>query len=178
MKGHMSVFHACTIKHDGITNRIVTNIRLCQAYDPQITPSPPFPLHEVIALWDTGATKSVITDATALALNLSPVGTAMVSHAGGMSPSNTYLVNFILPNNVVIYGVLVTKCHDTAGNFGAIIGMDIICKGDFAITNVADKTCMSFRYPSIHTIDYVEEANRFNAGLNVGRNAPCPCVGT
>ena len=61
------------------------------------------------ALWDTGATKSVITDVTALALNLTPVGSAMVGHAGGISPSNTYLVNFLLPNNVGIPGVLVTN---------------------------------------------------------------------
>jgi hypothetical protein len=171
-------FHACTIKHNGITDRIVTPVKLCQAFDPAQPPSPPYPLHDTTALWDTGATKSVITDATALALNLTPVGTAMVGHAGGISPSSTYLVNFFLPNNVIIYGVLVSKCHDTAGNFGAIIGMDIICKGDFSITNVGDKTCMSFRYPSINIIDYVEEANalkRNAVGGKVSRNAPCPC---
>lgn len=177
-------FLACTIKHNGIVDRIVTTVKLFQAFDPKNPPVPAYPFHEVNALWDTGATKSVITDATALALNLTPVGTAMVGHAGGISPSNTYLVNFLLPNNVGIPGVLVTKCHDTAGNFGAIIGMDIISKGDFAITNVGNKTCMSFRYPSVNTIDYVEEAQilKANANINrnamrrkVGRNDPCPC---
>lgn len=178
------IFHAFTIKHNGTAASIVTPVQVCQAFDPTKTPSSPYPFHDTNALWDTGATKSVITDAVALALNLVPVGTTMVGHAGGMSSSNTYLVNFILPNKVGIYGVLVSKCHDTVGNFGAIIGMDIITKGDLSITNVDGKTWMTFRNPSIKSIDYVEEANilRANAAINrnamgrkVGRNDPCPC---
>ena len=179
-----SIFHACTAKLNGIADRIVTPVKLCQAFDPKQTPLPPYPLHDTMALWDTGATKSVITDATVAALNLVPSGTTMVNHAGGTSPSNTYLVNFILPNKVGIAGVLVSQCSDIAGHFGAIIGMDIICQGDFSITNVGKETCMSFRIPSIKTIDYVEEANisKANATINrnalggkVGRNDPCPC---
>jgi hypothetical protein len=171
-------FHACTIKHNGITNRIITPVGLCQAFDPAQNPISNYPVHQTNALWDTGATKSVITEATAAALNIPPVGTVMVQHAGGEDLPDTFLLNFLLPNNVGVYGVLVSKCKDIAGNFGAIIGMDIICKGDFAITNVGNKTCMSFRYPSIHTIDYVEEANRLKTISRmpkVGRNDPCPC---
>jgi hypothetical protein len=172
------VFHACSIKHNGIADRIVTPVKLCQAFDPKHPPDPPHPLHDTNALWDTGATKSVITDATVAALNLVPVGTTMVNHAGGSSPSNTYLVNFLLPNKVGIAGVMVSQCSDIAGHFGAIIGMDIICRGDFSITNVGNETCMSFRIPSIKTVDYVEEANRLK-GIprlpKVGRNDPCPC---
>lgn len=166
------IFHACSVKHSGIADRIVSPVKVCQAFDPANPPVPPYPLHDTKALWDTGATKSVITDATVAALNLTPVGTTIVNHAGGSSPSNTYMVNFILPNNVTITGVLVSQCSDTAGHFGAIIGMDIICTGDFSITNVGNETCMSFRIPSIKTIDYVEEAK--NSG-KPSRNALCPC---
>ena len=175
------IFHACSIKHNGIADRIVTPVRLCQAFDPQQAPTPPYPLHDTTALWDTGATKSVITDATVAALNLIPIGTTTVNHAGGTSPSNTYLVNFILPNNVGIAGVMVSQCSDIAGQFGAIIGMDIICQGDFSITNVGKETCMSFRIPSIATIDYVKEASKskrisyLRVPGKVSKNAPCPC---
>lgn len=34
--------------------------------------------------------------------------------------------------------------------------MDIISKGDFAITNVDGKTVFSFRIPSVETIDFVK----------------------
>jgi hypothetical protein len=47
-----------------------------------------------------------------------------------------------------------------AGNFGAIIGMDIIRRGDFAITNANGKTKMSFRMPSLKAIDFVEEQKK------------------
>ena len=32
--------------------------------------------------------------------------------------------------------------------YDVIIGMDVICKGDFAITNLNGKTTFSFRIPS------------------------------
>ena len=43
-----------------------------------------------------------------------------------------------------------------------LIGMDIITQGDFIITNQSNKTVMSFRIPSLTTIDYVVEVNREN----------------
>jgi hypothetical protein len=37
----------------------------------------------------------------------------------------------------------------------ALIGMDVITQGDFAITNLNGKTVMSFRVPSIAMIDFL-----------------------
>lgn len=71
-------------------------------------------------------------------------------------------------------GVLVCECQNIVGNFGAIVGMDIITKGDLAMTNVNGNTCMTFRIPSIQSIDYVYEARRIRYA-GTGRNAPCPC---
>lgn len=88
-----------------------------------------------------------------------------------MSP--THVVNFYLPNKVAIVGVLVTE-FPGAGGFGAIIGMDVITMGDFAITNVAKKTWMSFRIPSTAAVDYVAEHNKA-LYAQVPRNAPCQC---
>jgi hypothetical protein len=34
-------------------------------------------------------------------------------------------------------------------NFGVLIGMDIITRGDFTVTNFEGKTIMSFRMPSL-----------------------------
>jgi hypothetical protein len=125
-------------------------------------------------LWDTGSTGCVITQATASALALIPTGSVDVCHAGGIQQRNTYLVNFYFPNKVGFIGIPVTECDNIVGNFGAIIGMDIITQGDFTITNVNGKTCMTFRIPSIKTVDYVVETNRMKYA-NVGRNDPCPC---
>lgn len=167
-------FNAFTIKYNSIVNRITTQITLYQPFDPTKSSSPPTQPFQTNTLWDTGATKSVITKATAQALNLVPVGSTVVYHAGGSSQSNTYLVSILLPINVGLTGVLVSECPDIAGDFGVVIGMDIITTGDFAITNANGQTWMTFRTPSIQPIDYVVEANRIRYA-GVGRNAPCPC---
>ncbi len=168
------VFHAFTIKFNGLVDRIITDLVLAPAFNPQNAPSPLPPHHKTTALWDTGATKSVITTATASSLGLRPVGTTLVNHAGGSSQSNTYLVNFLLPNKVGVAGILVTECPSIANNAGAIIGMDIISQGDFSITNTDGHTWMTYRLPSIEPIDYVQEANRIRFA-GVRRNDPCPC---
>lgn len=151
-------FMAFTQVYEGISNRLESKIGLTPPFDPKDYPdSIPFPITEKVALWDTGATSSVLTSATVKELKLTPIGTTTLNHAGGSDLSNTYLVNFFLPNHVLVYGVVVSECKDIAGNFGAIIGMDIITRGDFSITNFENQTCLSFRFPSKKQIDYVAE---------------------
>lgn len=95
-------------------------------------------------------------------------------HFGGRAQSNVYYVNLFLPNKVLIAGVRVTESNQFVGSFDVIVGMDIITRGDFSITNESGKTFMSYRFPSIRGIDYVIDANRARfAGVNP--NDPCPC---
>lgn len=102
-------------------------------------------------LWDTGATKSVISSDVARQLGLVPTGTVKVNHAGGVSQSPTYVISLFLPNRVALPGVLVSECPPQPG-FDLIIGMDVITLGDLAITNVGGKTSFSFRIPSVETV--------------------------
>lgn len=155
-------FRALTIKHDGRANRIITDVGLTPPFDPRKLPDQKFPydIKNTRALWDTGATNSVITSETAARLALVPVGTVDVVHYGGQKQSNTHLVNLFLPNQVMVPGILVTESDEIVNDFGVIIGMDVICSGDFSITNFRGKTWMSFRVPSIKSIDYVVEAKR------------------
>ncbi len=67
-----------------------------------------------------------------------------------------------------------TECKSTAGNFDFIIGMEIITLGDFALTNVGDKSIASFRVPPARTIDYVEEIDALSRS-KISRNNKCPC---
>ncbi len=103
-----------------------------------------------------------------------PVGVKRVHHAGGESESNTYLINLYLPNMICVVGVAVTEYGDTADHFGAIVGMDVISQGDLATSNLHGRTWMSFRMPSIATVDYVVESHKtMFAGTR--RNDTCPC---
>ena len=111
------------------------------------------------AIWDTGATNSVITKAVVDACGLVATGMTKVDHVDGSSRAETYLVNIWLPNKVAFGGVRVTKGTLT-GHANILIGMDIISKGDFAVTNFDGITKFSFRFPSVGHIDFVEESKR------------------
>lgn len=170
-------FSAFTLKHNGIARRILSDIHLTPAFNPNeyMDKPAPYELLKKWALWDTGATNSVITTSTAKELNLTEVGVTNVVHYGGTKQSSRYMVNLFLPNRVVIAGVLVTGSEDIVGqDFDVIIGMDIISSGDFSITNENGLTCMSYRHPSIATIDFVWEVERIRyAGSD--KYGPCPC---
>lgn len=86
----------------------------------------------------------------------------------GNSLKETYLVNIVLPNKVGVSQIRVAE--GTIKDADALIGMDIIGLGDFAVTNKDDKTTFSFRMPSIECIDFVKKGKP-----KVGRNMPCPC---
>lgn len=138
------------------------------------------------AIWDTGATSSVITDKIVKQLGLIPTGMSVVSTANGTVNQPTYIVDIQLPNNVTIKDVTVTGVAALSGNCDVLIGMDIINVGDLSITNYNGVTCMSFRIPSLHEIDYVkyptwrhsqqssniQSTDKF---AHVSRNAQCPC---
>jgi len=165
---------AFTTIYPGLVRRIISDIGISAPFKTKDIPpqiDPPYYTH---AMWDTGATGSVITQTLAQKLNLTATGSVMVNHAGGRSPSNTYIVNLYLPNKVLIPGVPVIECPDTVGDFSVIIGMDIICSGDFAITNYKGITRVSFESPSNQIINFVEQINSIKYS-GIGRNSPCPC---
>ena len=110
------------------------------------------------AIWDTGATGSVITQSVVDACGLFPTGTANVRHVEGESRQETYLVNIALPNGVAYPGVRVTKANLSTG-VEVLIGMDIIGTGDFAVSNFDGLTKFSFRVPSLEHIDFVADAS-------------------
>lgn len=135
-----------------------TKCRISEALDPDIDEQPQMP--EFDAIWDTGATNCVITQTVVDTCGLVPTGRTRISGVDGVIETDTYLVNLILPNRVGVMGVRATK-----GNMVGIdllIGMDVINRGDFAVTNLNGKTKFSFRFPSKAHIDFVEESNTKN----------------
>jgi hypothetical protein len=135
-------------------------------------------LGEYVAIWDTGATHSAITNAVADDLGLKPTGIAEVRHAKGKSSTNTYLVNISLPNKVMMGQVRVTEvelipdAHVSDENQPQVlIGMDIIGMGDFAVTNLNGRTVLSFRTPSSREIDFIPESNENNVLESGNRHA-------
>ena len=86
-------------------------------------------------------------------LGLIPVSKAKNYTAGGMVNVDIFVINIKSPSNIEFSMIPVTG--NDLGDTDMLIGMDIISKGDFAITNVGGKTTFSFRIPSVETIDFV-----------------------
>lgn len=146
--------NSLTITGNGILRELRCPIVISDAMSDPLTATPGrFANFE--AIWDTGATGSVITQKVVDALQISPVGLTRVLGVNSSQLSEEYLVNFVLPSQVGIRGVRVTL-GQLPGGIEALIGMDIINLGDFHISNVAGNTVMSFRVPSLEVIDYVK----------------------
>lgn len=108
------------------------------------------------ALWDTGATGCVITEPIATQCGLTPIGVLQVFGVHGAEMVNAYLVNLHLPNDVVFENLRVTE-GVLGDDIDVLIGMDVITRGDFAVTNKDGLTVFTFRIPSIARYDYVKE---------------------
>lgn len=161
----------------GIAREIKSKVIVSSAFDPQQTTKHPT-TKEFVAIWDTGATGSVISDKVVDECGLEPIGIANVHTTEGTGRSNVYLVNFILPNRVGIPRYKVTEGKLLGAD--VLIGMDIISQGDFAVTKKEGKTTFSFRIPSQECIDFVEQKPEppspiIRTSRKVGRNDPCPC---
>ncbi len=93
---------AFTSKSNGRVRELITPIGLSEAYTlGEEAPKPQ--IHNMKALWDTGATNCVITKKVATQLNLAPVSKAIVHGVDGPSKQNVYLVNIYLPNRYVSF---------------------------------------------------------------------------
>ena len=147
--------YSFTVAGDGLLNVLKSEDRISLAWDPNSNVPVP-PMKSFNAIWDTGAMGCVITQSVIDSCDLAPTGVTKVFHAQGESTNvDTFLVNIQLPNEVMVIGVPAMKGF--LNETDALIGMNIINQGDFAVTNLNGKTKFSFRYPSLVDIDFVEE---------------------
>jgi predicted aspartyl protease len=126
---------------------------------------------------DTGATGCVITLKVINELGLISTGMTEVHTANGKVLKRTFDISLrLVQNNVLINGIIATEADALSGGCDALIGMDVISIGDFSITNYKGVTCMSFRTPSMHEIDYVKNLYIDNTKIvKISPDAPCPC---
>ncbi len=145
--------HAFTNKVDHRADILLSDVYIAPALN--LLEGEKFKPIKYVALWDTGATNSVVTHRVAQKCGLKPTGVVEVQLAGAKDLRNTYLVALGLPNRVMFPQVRVTDA-DEIGGADVLIGMDIIGQGDFAVTHGDGKTTLSFRVPSVENIDFTD----------------------
>ena len=147
-----------TTEYSGLSNVLFNDVLISEAFDPSSEKVNPkdHNANSYKAIWDTGATGTVITQKVVDECALSPISVVEVHTAAGKTITNSYLANVWLPNRIIVPNVEVTL-GQLAGNVEVLIGMNIISKGDFAVTNKDGKTVFSFRFPSVESIDFVSK---------------------
>ncbi|MGD2091322.1 MAG: retroviral-like aspartic protease family protein [Candidatus Aminicenantes bacterium] len=112
----------------------------------------------VKAVWDTGATQTVITNRIVKRLKLKPTGKAIVFGVNSQTIVNRYMVDIELPNKIKFSTFEVLESDLNSQDIDLLVGMDIIQKGDFIISNANGKTTFSFCIPPLEPpIDLLEK---------------------
>ena len=107
------------------------------------------------SLWDTGASVSLIPARVAKVLGLTSIGKSGVSgYNEGIDVKDTFLIHLGLPTGDIVTNIMAMEFE--SDEYDVVIGMDVICNGDLAITNKDDKTTFSFRIPSEQEIAFSE----------------------
>ena len=143
---------AFTVFFDHIENILCSKVRIDNPYNPEIMPAPAF-ADEFEAVWDTGATSTVISRKVAQYLCLKPIGFREVHHGGGKDICQVFLVSMLLPHHIILPYMEIIESNLTSCD--VLIGMDIINQGDFAVSNFQKRTTFTFRTPSLQHFDFL-----------------------
>lgn len=109
---------------------------------------------EVKATWDTGASRTIISNRLAECLRLEKIADTKMTTASGETGTKKYYVDLILPNGCTVKNVVVMSGDFGETDVDVLLGMDIITLGDFAISNLEGNTVFSFRMPPGDIIDF------------------------
>jgi len=133
----------------GLLSSLATPCHVSQAFDPA-NGVPDYARIEFHAMWDTGSTKSVITQRVVDACGIKPIRNGFTQSVNGMEKSQAYVVNLYLPDKIVIHELTVVRANPGNVWWDMLIGMDVISAGDFSVKNVNSNTEWSFSIPSRH----------------------------
>ncbi len=102
-----------------------------------------------------------------------PIRTTTVHNSRDtLDDAPVFVVDVCLPNGLVQEGVEVTA-DDLPSGDDALIGMDIIGLGDFAVTAYKGGTAFTFRYPPAGRIDFTTTWSE--RGMKCGMRL-CDCL--
>ena len=136
--------HAFSVYMDSCAKQIITDVWLSDSAKSVEAKSDSEPnALKCKGLWDTGAMVTVVSSKIVDKLQLPTVSITPIIGVNRKSYTTTHVVDIWLPNYYVVRKVPVVK-GDLTNYFDVLIGMDIITRGDFSISNYQGKTVFSF----------------------------------
>ena len=98
------------------------------------------------AMWDTGSNATILSTKLVSELRPDHFGQGGMTGIGGESEGDTYLMHVSLPTGDIITYQEVYEAN--LGDYDAIIGMDIITRGNFHLDCIKGETLFSFELPN------------------------------
>jgi hypothetical protein len=145
------------VDYTGLRSVLKTEVVVIAVFSPD-----PAKSMTITALWDTGATHSVINSKTAKMLELMFVDQGVISGVNSMKLADVAMVNVRLPNHLIIENLRVTIAD--IKNADMLIGMDVISFGDFIICNSGGRTSFSFVIPPFgDRPDWIKKSDALNS---------------
>jgi predicted aspartyl protease len=103
------------------------------------------------AIWDTGATSSMISVSMARKLQLNPIGMTQIAGVHGVANAKIYNIDIIFKNGFTIENIKVSEASNFGG-FDLLVGMDIIKRGVFLIDGTDGELKVLFQFPTASSI--------------------------
>jgi predicted aspartyl protease len=149
----MPDYYAFSRHYPGPVKSLATEVQVCREYagNPESSLT-------IRAIWDTGATSTVISPEVAGKINLVAIDKLSVYGVNSHTEVDVSVISIILPNGIILKDKRITICRLPPA-VDMLIGMDIILMGDLFICNAGNRTLFSYALPSLpEKIDLVDKA--------------------
>jgi len=125
-----------TITHKGLAKKVISQAAITSPDNGKSI--------NVTAIWDTGATTSLINEKIVKTLKLKEISVAKVKHVAGTSTFPIYLAAIEIQGGMNLSEHRLVS-FPSIHAFEMIIGMDIIALGKFCIENKNGNSVFSFK---------------------------------
>ena len=100
---------------------------------------------KLLAMVDTGATGTVVSEGIPNALGLNPIGTTLINTPSSTNVNcNQFDVQILFPNNAGIASIVITEAPLKGQHIQCLIGRDILRYGVFIYNGCDDSFTLSF----------------------------------
>ena len=153
--------HSAFSRHyPDLAKSLSTEVQVCKQYSGK-----PEESITIRAIWDTGATSTVVSLDVAARIDLVSVDKLSVYGVNSYTEVDVSIVSIILPNGIILRNKRITICK-LPPMVDMLIGMDIILMGDLFICNADNRTLFSYALPPLpDKIDLVDKAEELNRKL-------------